>query len=290
MKLSLDNSALQLLSCKRRFQLTVIEGKVTESNDVLNYGNALHVMLEYLDKGHPVDVAYSTIKERYPKIDHAKILRATTAYLGQVKSPPAIELDSGPAIELKFSFHYGQVETPTGPVDITLEGTMDRIYLRDDWLIFRDYKSGVGATDYQMDKTYEEYDLQFQLPFYVYCMKNSGTLPAVYRDYIENHRYRTEIHFIFYNASPLPRIRKRDWPPYNSDFIDREVPSIIHARIREAVEVAQLTTPAEHTGMNVYKACGYCPFKIACLNMGTEKEIEYLSRFETKPYDPKSFR
>src|SRR5574343_731151 len=255
MRLNIDNSAIQLLPCKRRFQLTVIEGKVTESNTILQHGNAMHVMLVYLDKGRPVDEAFAKIKEEYPKIDHTKILMAVNTYLLTNPLGTPLQLDSGPSVELKFDIPYGTVLSPHGPVDVHLVGTIDRIYVKDDYLIIRDYKSGVGATDYLMDKTYAEYDLTFQTPFYLYCLKNSGILPAVYKEYIENHQYKTEIHFIFYNASP-PRIKKRQWPAYNSDFIDREVPYIINARIQEAIAVAQLTVPAVHDGMNVYKMCG----------------------------------
>jgi hypothetical protein len=290
MNLHIDNSAFQLLHCKRRFQLTVIEGRRAEPGDVLNMGNAIHVMLEHLDKGSSVEDAIKLIRERYPKIDHAKVIAAVTVYKSTDKSPPPIELASGPAVEVKFKYPYASVLTPSGEkVDVDLVGTMDRIYLRDDWLIFRDYKSGLASTDYQVDKSMAEYDLAFQLPFYVFCMKNSGTLPAVYKDYIENHRYRTEIHYLYYNFQ-VPKIKRRDWQPFNSDFIDREVPYIINAKIREAIEVASLNIPAPHDGMNVYKACGYCPFKPACLSMGTDREIEYLNRFETTPYDPLSFR
>lgn len=291
MILRLDNSALQLLHCKRRFQLTVIEGRRGPPDPVLSIGSALHIVLEYIDKGLGLDTAIATVKERYPTVDVGKVISTITMYLATVTSPPPLSLcDNTPAVEVKFTYPYASVITPQGDkVDVELVGTIDRMHIDNDWLVIRDYKSGIAATDSMITSTLSNYDLTFQLPFYLYCMKNSGTLPAVYKDYIANHRYRTEIHHLFYNTKP-PTIKRRTWQPFNTDFIDREVPLIINARISEAIQVAGLDRPAPHDGLNVYKACTYCPYKPACLSMGTDREVEFLSRFEITPYDPLSFR
>lgn len=291
MNLHLDNSAISLLHCKRRFQLTVIEGKRSIPNEIANTGNAIHVMLELLDKGHSVDDAIATIRERYPDVDHAKVISTITLYKSLNKLPPPLDLDNGPAIEVKFHHPYVSVDTASGAVSVDLQGTIDRIHIDPitDTLVIMDYKSGVASTDYQIAKSISEYDLSFQLPFYVHALKVSGILPAVYKPYLNEHRYRTEIHFLFYNNKP-PIFKRRSWPAFNSDFLDREVPYIINNKIAEAIAVAQLDVPAPHDGMNVYKACGYCPFKPACLSMGTSREEEFLSQFEVTPYAPLSFR
>ena len=294
MNLLLDNSALSLLHCKRRFQLTVLDGKRSIDNAIASMGSAVHIMLEHLDKGSSVEDTLEVIRTRYPEgVDIPKVLSTVTLYKASTKLPPPIVLqDNHPAVEIKFSFPYGRVLTPSNvPIDVSLVGTIDRIHIDPptDTLVILDYKTGVAATDYQVTKSMSSYDLSFQLPFYVHALKQSSILPAIYKDYLENHKYRTEFHFLFYNTNP-PTFKRRFRPAFNSDFIDREVPTVINARIREAIEVAQLTTPAVHDGMNVYGACSYCPFKPGCLSLGTEQEIEFLSRFEVKPYDPLSFR
>lgn len=288
--LHLDNSAISLLHCKRRFQLTVIEGKQTLSNEIADHGNAIHVMLEFLDKGHSVEQTIAHVREKYPNVNHGKVISVVTMYKTLNKLPPPLTLASGaPAVEVKFDHPYTSVSTPAGLININLTGTIDRIHMDKDTLVIMDYKSGVASTDYQITKSIAGYDLTFQLPFYLYAAKLSGILPAEYRTLIHEHQYRTEIHCLYYNASP-PVTRKKIFPPYPSDFIDREVPYIIDAKIKEAIEIASLDIPAPHDGMNVYGACSYCPYKAACLSMGTAREAEYLASFESKPYNPLEFR
>lgn len=293
MILHLDNSAFGLLHCKRKFQLTVIEGKKSIPNDIAQMGNALHVMLELWAKGYKVENAIEIVRERYPKVDMAKVISTIYCYINTRKMPePLVLTDGTPAVEVKFRHQFASVITPQNTkVDVTLDGTIDLIFIdeKTDHLVVRDYKSSVAPTDYLIESNMTDYDLTFQLPFYLHILKTSGTLPAVYKEYIEANRYRTEIHFLYYNTSP-PRFKTKFWPAFPTDFIDREVPYIVNAKVREAIDVAGMTTPAVHDGMNVYKACRYCAFKPACISMGTEKELEYLSRFDAELYDPLTFR
>jgi hypothetical protein len=140
-----------------------------------------------------------------------------------------------------------------------------------------------------LDKTLNSYALSFQLPFYLYAVKNFGILPASYLDYINTRKYRMEIILLAYNTAP-PTFKRHVRSAFNDDFITREVPLIINNMISKAVEIAGLSSAAAHTGMTVYKACDNCGFRPACLVMGEAREDEILSRYDVKPYDPLSFR
>jgi len=288
MKLLLDNSALSLLPCKRRFQLAVVDGLKGHTSASAQFGSAFHTAIEYLDKNLGVDESVDKTFEKYPDVNKLLLMQTVALFRTTKKLPPPIILDDGkPAVEIKFSFPYNH-----GEQDIELCGTIDRIHLDEekDILVILDYKTAGDVTDYKIAAKLDSYSLSFQLPFYVFCLLNSGILPARYKDYLVNGRYRVELLIVFYAAQP-PRFKTLSKQAFNSDFITREVPLIIETRAKEAMDIVALgSSPAPHDGMNIYKYCDYCDFRNACLVMGSEREVELLSRFEKKTYNPMEFR
>lgn len=295
MELTLDNSALSLLSCQRKFQLTVIDGLYTPRDVTLQIGDLFHKAIEQIHKGDDFTETYNKGIAANPKVNKLLAINLLTAFILTQKLPPPIADDNGePFIEKKFKYRYKSliIQPSNESLDINLAGTMDRVQIepKDDTLEFVDYKTGVDATDYSIAKKLSEYELSFQLPFYVYCALHSGILPAKYKEYVTQRRYRVIIYFAFYNCKP-PKFVKLVKNSFNDDFLYREVPLIINSRISDAVNIYQLkSTPAPHDGMNVYKACSYCQFRPACLAMGTAREDELLSRFLKREYDPLTFR
>jgi len=288
----LDNSALSLLSCRRKFQLTVIEGLHTPASTLAAFGDAFHKAVELIDKGMPADEAYhESVARAETPFDKLKLLTVLTCYKATQKPVDAITINGKKAIEYKFKWHYGTYVTDTGKrINVHLAGTIDRIYLDGDILVFLDFKT---AADYSPDKQkakVDDYAMAFQLPWYVYNMWKSGLLPTEYLKKLENHLYRTEIIFAFHTPSP-PMFRRLTHGPFNDHFIHHEVPLIINNKIADAIKISQLgNAKAPHDGMCVYKACTYCPYRPGCLSMGSEKEEEFVSRFERKPYNPLMFR
>jgi len=291
MKIHLDNSAFSLLSCARKFQLRVVEGKKEGRGPEAAFGDGVHKLLEHIDKGSSPDEALSKVHKISLGIDLPKALSLVTFYKMSRTLPPPIELPSGPAVEVKFSHKYASILLPNSHelLDIHLEGTIDRIHLDDDILVLLDYKTTAAATPYLLDKALASYALSFQPAFYLFALKNFGILPASYLDYITNRHYRIEIHLLAYNMSP-PVFKKHIRHAFNDDFIDREVPLIVNSRINAAVEIAGMTGPAAHTGMCVYKACDNCGYRPACLVMGEAREDEILSRYPIEPYAPLTWR
>lgn len=293
MNISIDNSALKLLSCRRRFQLTVIEGRHSPGDTSLYFGSAVHKLLEWLDLGEDPVTLPEKLQEYIgdTNVDIGKVFTLVTLYRLSKKLPPPIMLNDRPAVEVKFSFPYANIIGANNElINVNLVGTIDRIYIddRSDILVIQDYKTSASC-GYGKKTVMDEYDLDFQVPFYLWCLLNSGILPASYKDYLENRRYRLEIHFLFHNETP-PDFKTYIHGPFPEDFLSREVPSILNSKLRDALAVAQLTTIAPHDGMTVYKACTYCPFRPACLYMGSSRELDYIRRFPITPYDPLSFR
>lgn len=290
-KLILDNSALSLLHCKRKFQLTVLQGLAKSEEESKATGSAFHTLQEHLDKGASVDEACAATAAKHSDISIEVPLRAVTLYRAATKLPPALTIAGAPAIEHKFFFKYGDFLTPnsSSPIEVYLCGTIDRIYLDGDILVFLDYKASAAVQPAHQERIMDSYLMAFQLPFYIWAMYQSGTLPAELTEHIKTGRYRSELHFIFYNAEP-PRIRKQRRSSFPYEFLFQEVPHIVNTKIRQAIEISSIPSAAPRDGMNVYNACSYCQFKPACMEVGTEKEIEYLSRFPVKHYDPMSFR
>lgn len=288
----LDNSAFSLLSCQRRFQLRVIEGRSSGRGDAASFGDAVHKMLEFLDKGDSVDTMIEKIHKLKLATDIPKALSLVTFFRMSRRLPAPLKLlDGSLAVELKFSHKYASLLLPSSHelLDIYLEGTIDRIDIEDDVLVIRDYKTTQAATPYKISDVLSSYALSFQLPFYLYALRHFGILPASYQEYITARKYRMEILLLAGNTSP-PTFKTYLRHAFNDDFIDREVPLIINSKIQEAVNIASLTTPAPHTGMTVYKACDNCEFRPACLVMGEAREDEILSRYDPVPYNPLSFR
>lgn len=288
-KLMLDNSAISILNCARKYQLICIEGRRPPSSDEQLYGSAQHVALELFDRGHKsIETVLPVLGERFGPKSLTKVTAVTSTFRSQAKLPPPITIADRPAVEVKFSWPY----TTIRDYEIHLCGTIDKIYLDEasDILVFADYKTSAAGTPYAMAKAQGEYQTAFQLPFYVYNLKNCpDLLPAHYKEYIRDNRYRIEIWLLFHNASPIKCVPVSHGP-FPVDFIDREIESIIRHRAEDAVRIAELTSPAPHTGFTVYKACENCAFRPGCLSVGSEREIEYISRFDQVPYDPMSFR
>lgn len=293
LEFNLDNSAFSLLSCSRKFQLRVIRGLAEPKNDEAAFGDGVHKSLEYLDKGDsPDDMVVKLQKQGITDIP--KVLSLITFFKSAIKlPPPIILLDNKPAVEIKFRHHYASIMLPGSheKVEIYLVGTIDRIHIDEKTgsLVILDYKTTSAATKYQIDKKIKEYQLAFQLAFYLYALKNFGILPASYLELIELHKYRLEIMLLSYNTNPpsfttIPRFA------FNDDFINREVPMIINAKINQSIAIAALNGPAPKDGMTVYQACTFCGYRNACLVAGTERENEILSHFEILEYNPLNFR
>lgn len=291
MKLLLDNSALGLLHCKRKFQLVVVQGLLKADTGRTDNGSAFHILQEHLRKGETLDEATLVAQAKHPETKLDVPLRSVTLYRGTTRLPDPIIINGVPAIEYKFCFHYGNFLVPNrpDPIEVHLCGTIDDLHLDDDRLVFLDYKHSDAFTPAHQDRIMESYLLAFQLPFYVWALYKSGVLPAEHMERIEQGRYRSELHFIFGNADP-PKIRKQRRAAFPYEFLMGEVPHIVNTKIAQAIEIISCVGAAPRDGFCVYNACSYCQFKPACSEVGTDKEVEYLSRFPSKPYDPMSFR
>lgn len=291
MEINLDNSALSTLSCRRKFQLTVLEGLVNPIPDkAIETGNTAHKVLEDVDLGLSIDDAIA--KNENINVDPLTIRKIITFFVATNKLPPPIVMTDGkPAVEVKFKYHYGKYLLPNGDsIDVNLSGTIDRIHVENDRLIITDYKTAADGSEYLQDKKKESYRLSFQLPFYIFALLKSGILPAEYETLLRERKYSAQFILMFYNNNP-PRFVRVPFSAYPDYFIHNEVPYIINTKIAAAIEVMKLKNePAPHDGMTVYKACEYCDFRPACLHMGEARGAEYLERFSRRVYDPMTFR
>jgi len=286
-KLLVDNSAISIIGqCQRKYQLAVIKGLHAPKDKTALFGDIYHRALERLDKDEEPAKVVNELFDFAPNIDKIKMLKTLIKFkLGHKKLKPLI-INGAPAIEHKFSFLYKF----TAPYEIYLQGTIDLIEHDNNFLRVIDYKTSVGATKYQVRKTTREYELAFQLPFYVFALYH-GILPADLKELITSSQYSTEIWCAFYNMDePFHRIIRG---AFNKEFFNAIIPAIIDSRINQMIEVAELTKqdiPAPYSGMNVYNACANCQFRAACQVAGSAREVELLSHYPVRPYEPLNFR
>lgn len=295
MDIYLDNSALSLLHCHRKFQLTVLKGLTTPANPIADFGSAFHKGMELLDKGlPPLEAVNSLLELLPPSVDKVKLLKLLTLFKTSTTVPPPITISNAPAIEFKFKFLY----RTTNGISIYLTGTIDRIHIDStkDLLIVADYKTSAGATDYMIAKTKKEYATAFQLPFYIFCLHQLaqlGMLPAAIKEYLDAGRYRSEIWFAFYNYPNEP-FTKLPRPAFNKFYLDTIIPAVIDSALDKimtiiAGDLDNIRAPL--TGLTTYQACTHCNFRPACLVAGTDREVEILdNHYIVKPYDPMTFR
>lgn len=285
--LVLDNSAFSLLYCDRRFQNTVITGLRGASSPNALFGNALHTAVEVLDKTGDVNKAIEAVITKGYSCDEIKLIEVLTNIKLTQRFPPPI------AIEVKFKFHYKFFPTPFGPLDIYLAGTIDRIHITDDgWLEFIDWKSAQDFKEASQRGKIEEYENSFQLPFYVFAAHHAEFLPPEAMELLKQRRYRTKFIFAFYTSVPS-RIITKEFPAYPEGFFESRFQSTLSSYIHRAVSIWVQTKHdaiAAYSGMNVYKGCTYCPYRLGCLTFDAQKEAQFLERFERKPYNPLQFR
>ena len=292
MNLKLDNSAFNLLSCRRRFQLTVVNGCVQSHNQFSEFGDAFHCVQENISLGHTQDYGLTCALERTPKVNVAKLLETITLYnLNSNRLPPAVVINDQRMVEFKFCNRYGSYITEKGDnIDIDLVGTIDHITWEDGIVGIYDYKTVASFKEIDRKKKVDEYALRFQLPFYLYNLLLAPEIPEEMKEAIKDGRYKCGIMFIFYQLTP-PTYQLTTYPPYSPDFIYNEIPLIINQKIKDAIKIYELgNDPAPHDGMCVDAACTFCAYKPACLHMGSEKAQEFLDRFDHKPYNPLLFR
>lgn len=293
MKLSLDNSALSLLKCDVCFERTVLDGYHALKDNEALFGDAYHKCHEHLDKGvDPTEVVEKVFSDA-PSVDKTKLLKTLVQFRLSHKFPPALVINGKPMIEYKFSFPYTTRPLVNGEIlEIDLAGTMDRVHIdpEPDVLVVIDYKTSVGATDYLIAKTKKEYALAFQLPFYSYALYH-GILPAAYKPYIEERRYRPELHIAFYNSAlPFHRVVNSAYPV---EYFNKIIPNVINNRIEQVVKIINnriMQKPNAYTGFNVYNACLHCAYRAPCQVAGTAREQELMSRFDKRVYNPMNFR
>lgn len=291
MNIRIDNSAISTLSCKRKFQLTVLEGLYGPPSEQLIFGNAFHTAVEYLDKGIPLDEAITLTLDKHPT-DKLKLFTTLTFFNLQVKLPPAYVYADKQFIEYKFCFPYGHHIMPDGSwVNIELVGTIDRIYYDNkNTLHILDYKTAADVKHDSIAAKKATYALAFQRAFYTFALLKDEKTPPEIVESIKSNNYSTHIFNIFHNCKPIKFV-DTDYPPFPPDYLYREVPMIINNKITEALSViSRRDQAAPHDGFTVYKACDYCDFRIACLAVGTSQELDYLSRFPRRVYNPLEFR
>lgn len=296
MRLLIDNSALGTLSCERKFQLTVIQGHKPEASESINLGSAGHTFMEEQDKGHNVDESMEIAVTKHGKFDQKKVLMAARMYRSVARPSPAVLINGIPAIEFKFNLPYGNFINPDTNelIEIRLLGTIDRIEYDSerDQVVIKDYKWSGAFNQSHRENIMDAADTSFQLPFYYHAlllMGRLGMLPADLVEYLESGKYRAELHYIFYSCEP-PIIKKRQRASFRHDFVTKMIPAIIHNKIHKIVSIAGSKSAAVLDGLLVYGLCNKCPFNIACMDHGTEKETEYLSRIPRVEYDPMTFR
>ncbi len=278
----LDNSAFSLLYCDRRFELRVKRGLFTPfqgGKAPHEFGSAVHTGIELIDKGADIDEIFKKLFADYPDANREKLVKAIGAIVTMPKRPPVITLNNGkPALEVKFDYNYK---------DIKLAGTIDRIEDDDDILVIRDYKTAGDFSEGKAKDKLENYELTFQLLFYAWSLVKLDILTEAYARILLARKFRMEYTVIFYNLDPIKVKTVVIRPPTleNSHY-----DSMIENLIARAKAIVDSPERASMTGLTVYNGCKYCEFRRACKVAGTEEEEQILSRFETKEYNPLTFR
>lgn len=284
-----DNSALSLLNCDLRFQLTVRDGYKRSDQVALAKGNAFHFAMEHIARRNAsTSEAAAIVQEgcgRYEVFQYMpQIMQAVMQCMALRIPPPVIRPDGTPMVEVKFSEPY-----QVNGYDLNIQGTIDLIAINTfngrKALHFLDYKS---TSIFKTESLGDKYASGSQLRFYRWAMKKWG------------HRYLTgeayELlcqgnYFCNYLIVPLIQGKVPEWsqPIWGNDFDLEESERAIHAQIVNAIRVYEMEGEAPRTGM-FHGACHTCDFNILCTQQ-SRYEFELAKQHLTRAtYTPLSFR
>lgn len=281
----LDFSALSKLYCRRAYQLACVRG-IDQSGPAAMFGNAVHKYQELKAKHNTNGVlaTCSEIAARY-NTDLSKLVTVCATLDTQFQFPPPDKDTTDELlIEYKFSIPYMEV----GKYRIVLCGTIDRLYMPADILIFQDWKT-CAATGAAANKKMMEYVTSFQLPFYLYIVHKylHQFLAPKMAEAARNLRIRGHYTMIYHSILP-PKIE--DSPSVfitEADIIHIE--HLIQYAISKIIPIHEATAlePPEGT---LYKLCPQCSFNSICAIKDHDRLLATINSLPTRIYDPTNFR
>ena len=283
--LLIDFSALRTLGCQRKYQLTCLQGLDTSSQDTA-WGSAFHKYAEARQRGcnDPAHELVFACAKGFNLDDRELTRLLTTAQTWEAKVKPvepARDTDRNPLVEWKFSFPYMTVNQ----YRIVLCGTVDLIYMANDWLLFRDYKTTAKASG--LDQQLAEYMSSFQIPFYLYCIQHhlAHLLEPEAADLAAAGRINGYYQMVYKSFTPA---KISDSSPVLA-WPREEIEAVLHPLIAQAVQIADYQTlaPASGTATGV---CKNCSFFHVCLTKIPERRENLLAAFPRRVYNPMEFR
>lgn len=283
--LLIDFSALRTLGCERKYQLTCLQGLDTSSK-ATNFGSAFHKYAEARQRGcqDPAPVLVVQCAQPYSLDDRETTRLLSTAMVWDQRAAyvePVRDIDRNPLVEWKFSFPY--LTTPC--YRIVLCGTVDLVYIENDWIQFRDYKTTAKATG--LDSQLAEYESSFQIPFYLYALQHhlAHLLEPRAHELLTSGRLSGHYQMIYHSFTPAKVADSSPVLPWTKEAIE----SVLHPLIANAIKIADYPHLAPPTGMatGVCKNCDYLP---ACRTKDTERQMNMLNLYPRRVYNPMEFR
>lgn len=288
--LYLNASSLKKRTCRRAYGLTV-NGYIGDRGDTtqMDLGSAMHKYAEvYSRTAGEHDVAVVETLKRWPKVDRATILRASSRR-ADVVIPTAIMVDGAPLIEAKFSVPWMSTIYNGVLIQIVLCGTMDHLGYADNGVRLIDYKStSYAMVKYAIDKYVHE--TQFKFYMWVLYRFGAGMLPLEYYNMVREGRFSMQT-CIIQVAAKEPRWAL-DTKRYMSEHQYQMYEHALRAELPQMVEDfanandedinANLPPPV---GM-LNNSCQYCGYKSFCHAKTEDEAYTAFQSFELTTYNP----
>lgn len=284
-----DFSALSILACGRRYQLSCVKG-VDGSSDATDLGNACHAFFEARNKGvtNPVGELAPVLAKKWnlPPPLTTKLMLASLAFDQKPQPVPIVDTANNPLAEYKFSIPIATVDDT---YRIVLCGTMDLVYCKsNEFLVIRDYKT-TQALGTAADNIVASYTSSLQLPFYAYALHKylHAFLPDAYADMALSLKLSGEFMMIYLSAA-YPKFDPTPPAVINQSII-QSVEELIYLSIPKIISIHKRQSIYPPEG-SLYKLCNKCNYYQHCLEKDTDELTRRINMLPTRPYDPTNFR
>ena len=282
--LFLNATALSMLACERRYQVSALWGYSQFTSPEASFGSEFHEFAKELavspTEVNPIEYFSKT------RPSSNKTLQKLCVYYQMLDPfkgiPPLTDSEGTPTIEYKFAFPYMETDTHR----IILCGTIDRV---------DDFNGTVRVIDHKTSRNVKikdvlsEYESYIQIPFYMWVLKN---YLIEFFHQPEQDKIRAglsgQYHGIFLSFEPQ-KFELGNVISLTADM-EQDMVELIQTAAQKMLAIYTLGDKlAPPTGF-ANKACKYCFLRNLCITRNHQDIYRFLHAQTPVPYDPRTFR
>lgn len=290
--ITLDFSALKLTHCARRFQGEVLFNARTPSSNGIDFGaagNILHYVTEDFSRNEVTKLDIATTAETLQRLNKEKRAGLNGDKIGAMLMCLADMLKQGilkPYQPEGIELYLSKDVTYNGQ-DITLAGTLDKVYIAGDVLVIRDYKA-IWAADY--GSRIADYLMSAQIPLYMWLLYNNLDKYPQYKKFFDSGKVQGEF-VCWLTGIKNPKCKVSEpllLELFGLKAIEEMVAMCLH-RALDIIRNKDNILPQEGR-LNMTCAKLYCPFIHYCKNFSDAQFMGWLNENAGQPYNPATHR